>query len=271
MSLDAEGFPADDQKIAKLVVGLSDMQLVSAKTRQAELYHRLDLADPESDPESRAQRLILRDNEGGTLVDAFFGKKHWRRTGNVRTGIYLRRSGEAQSWLASGGEAVEGSMVAWLDKIIVDIPPDRLARVAIRPAAFPTYEILRESPEEIFLLPALPPGRAVDGSELRRISGTLAGLTFTDLKAVAELPAGEDSDSAVFQTFDGLEIRLQRHLADGEGWITVEARSTAGDAALADVAEAINRRLKPWAFKLQKRIADRLGTAMEDLLDPARS
>jgi hypothetical protein len=154
VSADAGGFPADDRKIAKLVVGLSDMQLVSAKTRQAELYHRLDLADPEGDPESRAQRLVLRDNEGVALVDAFFGKKYWRRTGNARTGIYLRRSGEAQSWLASGGEAVEGSLVAWLDKVIVDIPPARLARVAIRPAASPAYEILRESPEEIFLMPA---------------------------------------------------------------------------------------------------------------------
>ena len=36
-------------------------------------------------------------------------------------------------------------------------------------------------------------------------------------------------------------------------------------------AATINRRLKPWAFKLQKRIIDRLGTAMEDLLDPAGS
>ena len=53
------GFSVDAEKVAALVTSLSDMRLVARKTSRADLYGRLDLADPETDPESRALHVAV--------------------------------------------------------------------------------------------------------------------------------------------------------------------------------------------------------------------
>lgn len=58
---DVGGYPVDGAKVGLLVSSLSDMRLVAEKTNKPELYARLDLADPASDPKSSARHIILTD------------------------------------------------------------------------------------------------------------------------------------------------------------------------------------------------------------------
>jgi hypothetical protein len=256
---DVGGYPVDSAKVGVLVSSLSDMRLVAEKTNKPELYARLDLADPASDPKSSARHIILTDAEGEVLVDAFIGKKLWRHTGGARTGTYLRRAGEAETWLASGGETIERDVSEWLDKRIIDIATARLARVELAPEGQTPYEILRDGEVEPFLLPALPEGGAVSESELNRLAGTKP-LADTDLPA--------ERDRGRFITFDGLEILAEHARLGEEDWMVfaVSAGENASEETRAEAA-TLHERLSPWAFRVPDYIAQRVATPLEELVE----
>jgi hypothetical protein len=262
------GFEVNGEKVAALVTSLSDMRLVAQKTSRPELYGRLDLADPEEDPESRALHIVLSDAGGDVLAEAVFGKKRWRRTGSERTGIYIRRPGEEMTWLASGGETLEGAVEDWLQDEILDIKPDRRARIVIEPLGEDPYEIFRETAEEPFLLPDLPEGGIVGESSLNRIAGTLAGLKFDDLRPLQTMNLPSERDRGRFVTLDGLEITTERMSIDDDFWMVLQfgAGEDAGEEVRAEAAK-LNAKLGSWAFRIPNYVAERIATPLSDLLE----
>lgn len=262
------GFEVNGEKVAALVTSLSDMRLVAQKTSQPELYGRLDLADPEEDPESRALQIVLSGAGESVLAEATFGKKRWRRTGPERTGIYIRRPGEVMTWLASGGETLEGAVENWLQDEILDIKPDRLARIVIEPIGEDRYEIVRENAEEPFLLPDLPEGGVVGESSLNRIAGTLAGLKFDDLRPMQTMDLPSERDRGRFATFDGLEVTTERMSINDDFWMVLQfgAEDDASDEVKTE-ATRLNKKLGSWAFRIPNYVAERIATPLSDLLE----
>ncbi len=267
------GFSANDEKIRRIIASLSDMRLVEAKTRRPELYGRLDLANLEEDPKSKVKHLSLADSEGQVLAEAFFGKKLWRRTGNERSGIYLRRPDDKRAWLAGGGETMEASLSNWLAQEILDIRSEEFRRIEIAPVGEQAYEIFRSAAGEPFLLPDLPVGRSVAISELDRVAGTLAGLNQQDVRSRAEVGLSplrdpKTLDRATFETLDGKEIMVARTSVGDESWMSFSIKALAGaDEKAKEEAEKLNARLAPWAFKVPGYVAERIGTPMESLLE----
>ncbi|MDX1401790.1 MAG: DUF4340 domain-containing protein [Kiloniellales bacterium] len=272
---DRDNFPADGDKIARVVAALSDMRLVAEKTSRKDLFSRLELDDPSINPESRAKRLVLKDKDGNLLVDAYFGKKRWRPTGSERSGTYLRLAGEDTTWLASGGEVLEPFLKDWLEDDVLDIRAEELLTIEISPAGGTSYKLTRDSLHEPFILPDLPPGRSVAASALNRLAGTLAALKHQDVLPRAEVGLSElrdpnSLDQAVFVTQSGLKIALSHSAAGEENWIAIRVHATpeADDETWRE-AELLDARLSPWAFKIQGAISQRLSASLEDFLEPA--
>jgi Domain of unknown function (DUF4340) len=146
-ALERFGYPVDSAKVRALIVALADMRLVEAKTRLPERYPRLEVEDPtEADAKSRLLRAEGAD--GKVLAEAILGKRQHRLTGNQAAGTYLRRPGEEQSWLASGGVDLDTAVVDWLDDQIVDLDPERIGRIEIRPEAGAGYVVRRDGVEQ---------------------------------------------------------------------------------------------------------------------------
>jgi hypothetical protein len=273
---DAEGwnapeyhsYPVSAGKVGRLVSSLSDMRLVAEKTSKPELYARLDLADPASDPTSSARHIVLSDADGKVLADAYIGKKLWRHTGGERTGTYMRRAEEAETWLATGGEPIDRDLLDWLDKGVMDIATARLARIEIAPAGQTPYEILRDGETEPFILPALPEGASVGESALSRIAGTLAGLKLEDVKPADEVTLPTERNRGHFVTFGGLEITAEHARLDEENWVTFGV-TTGADASEDTRTEALalQEKLSPWVFKLPDYVAKRLTTPLEQVVE----
>ena len=96
-------------------------------------------------PDAKSRLLRAESADGKVLAEAILGKRQHRLTGNQSAGTYLRRPGEAQSWLASGGvrpRAPRSSI--WLDDQIVDLDPERIGRIEIRPDAGAGYVVRRD-------------------------------------------------------------------------------------------------------------------------------
>jgi len=207
------------------VVALADMRLIERKTAQPEHYGRLEVEDPGAeDAKSRLVRLEAAD--GTVLAEAIIGKQRHRLTGTEPSGTYLRRPGEATSWLASGGVQIGEEVTRWLDHEIVDLNSRAIERIAIEPVAEPGYVVERDRPDGAWRMADLAEGEALkDDPDFARLTGAVSDLRLEDVKPRDQLSWPAESNLARIRTFDGLEMTVRLAKIDDQYWATFDARA----------------------------------------------
>ena len=116
---DRDAYPANFARIRQTLRGLADAQIFEAKTANAEFYERLgvrDIADPEAAgteldiqaPGYSTRVIIGRTDEGGGSL------------------AYVRRAGDAQSYLVTASLDPGSQSADWLDTAILDLPSARV-------------------------------------------------------------------------------------------------------------------------------------------------
>jgi hypothetical protein len=224
-ALERFGYPVDSDKVRALVVALADMRLIEAKTRLPERYARLEVEDPDAE-DARSRMLRVESADGKVLAEAILGKRQHRLTGNQAAGTYLRRPGEEQSWLASGGADIATDVVDWLDEEIVDLDPGRIGRIALRPESGAGYVVRRDGAGEPLELADLEADERVrEDADLERLAGAFAQMRLEGVKPRAELAWPEEHHSATATSFDGVELTIQLARIDGEPWALLSARA----------------------------------------------
>ena len=223
--LERYGYPVDRAQVRDVVVALADMRLIERKTAQPEHYGRLEVEDPgAADAKSRLVRLEAAD--GTVLAEAIIGKQRHRLTGTEPSGTYLRRPGEAISWLASGGVQIGEEVTRWLDHEIVDLNSRAIERIAIEPVAEPGYVVERDGPGEEWRMADLAEGEALkDDPDFARLTGAFSDLRLEDVKPRDQLSWPAESNLARVRTFDGLEMTVRLAKIDDQYWATFDARA----------------------------------------------
>jgi Domain of unknown function (DUF4340) len=299
-ALERFGYRVEEDQVRALVVALADMRLIEAKTRLPERYGRLEVEDVDAE-DAKSRLLRVESADGKVLAEAIFGKQQHRLTGNQAAGTYLRRPGEAQSWLASGGVAIDGKVAGWLDDEIADLAAERIARIEVRPESGPGYVVQRDGEGKPLQLADLAEGEtAKDGADLDRLAAAFAGLRFEDVKPRRELAWPKAHHTAAATTLDGVELTAQLAKIDGEPWAIFDARQVEAVAARAPAspapgngeaegteavdigeegesaaeeapltADELNERAQPWAYKVSTFVFDRLTAPRSDWLDDA--
>src|SRR5215831_17707232 len=92
-------YPAAAGKIPQIVLAMADMTLVEPKTQKADLHQRLEVDDA---GKGKSTLVTLKDRSGGPLAELIVGKRRYDRLGAGNDGVYVRKPGDAQAWLASG-------------------------------------------------------------------------------------------------------------------------------------------------------------------------
>ena len=233
-ALERYGYPVDRRRVRELVVALADMRLIERKTAQPEFYDRLQVEDPGA--ENAKSHLVRLESEGGTvLAEAIIGKQRDRLTGTEPSGTYLRRPGEAASWLASGGVEIGEEIAQWLDDQIVDLNGRAIERIRIQPVGKPGYVVERDDPGGELRMADLAAGEAIkEDADFARLTGALADIRLQDVKPRDQLSWPAASDLAQIETFDGLEMTVRLAKIDDQYWATFDARAiepTGGAAA----------------------------------------
>jgi len=260
-------YPASPAKIRRLLLGLSELTLVEPKTQRPDLFARLDLDDPATGKGTLVQ---LQDRQGKPVVNLIVGKQRRDRLGGGRDGVYVRKPGENQTWLARGKIDVSGAAVHWLHRRIIDISQSRIASLSLKAPDESAVLLHRDSGTMPFAL-ADPPADAQlkPASALAAPAAALAGLELEDVKPAPELTVPEEGvQTATFETFDGLkiEVRLFRH--DNADWAAISVSGS--DSALAE-AKALGANLGHWVYALPAERAKLLRTRLADLLQPAKN
>jgi hypothetical protein len=230
------GYPVEPRELRELVLGVANLRLVEAKTADPARLKRLELDNPAAEAAKSRQVELL--GEGGEPIAAVVvGKGKPGLYGGGRGGVYVRRAGEPQSWLAAGELEVPGDALDLMDQTVVDIPAEQVARVTLRPAggAAPIRLHRPDPAAQAFAVDAaLPEGRALDPGSVDQVAGALSGLTLQDVKPAADLAVPADAPRSRFETVDGVAVEATvATLGEGdaaERWVLLEA-STADPAA----------------------------------------
>lgn len=275
------GFPVDAGKIQALARSLVAARLLEAKTDRPERHARLELEDPTVE-KAKSRLVVLSDANGSVILSLIVGKTRYGVFGPGRGGVYARRADEQRAWLLDRRIEVPEEPIDWIERRILDVPRDQVARVVLRPGTGEQLVAARTGAEATELtLAGVPEGRAADKDKLDRLAGTLADLTLQDVKPAAAIAFAADAPRARFETVSGLVVEavIQK---EGQGddavfWVKLGASSgtpLAGEASpdgkpVAEQVAALAPRLDGWAFKLSRWTAERLVWTLDDLLQPA--
>ena len=259
-------YPAAAGKVRQIALALADLLLVEPKTQQPGFYSRLDVEDPGS---GKSTLVTLKDKSGATLAELIIGKRRFDRLGTGTDGVYVRKPGDTQAWLARGSLEFSDQLSSWLDRRILDIPEKRIAKASLTQPDGTKLVIIRAKPEDKFAVEGAP-ADAKFKSETTTGEPALAldGLDLDDVKPLGDMPVPDkDVVTASFTTFDGLTVDVRMLDKDDAHWV---ALSAVGSGAAEAEAKAINDKGSRWTYAVPSYKAAQLKMKLADLLEPAK-
>lgn len=202
------GYLANIGKVRELLVGLAELEVLEAKTKNPELYGKLGLQDVAAEG-SMSHVVTIKDAGGQTLADAVVGTRRPAKGGDPgQDEVYLRQPNNPQTWLTIGKVPVESMPSEWLDKAIFAVETKRVKDVQITHPDGTTLELEKHSPEDVdYHVVDLPKGSKIQSQfTLNNMVSTLSDLSLDDVKSAKDVSSkGKKVVTAVFETFDGLE------------------------------------------------------------------
>jgi len=206
-----DGFEAAFDRVTELLRTLSQARLAAPRTANPDWYARLGVQDP-GNPDASGRRIDFPQRDLPSLIVG--------QTDPTDAGSFVRRAGEAQSWLADAVIEVPVDPVVWLERAIMDIPASEIARIVIRHADGETVRLERAGEEGTdFVLLDVPEGRSA-GQAFRRtaIANGLRALNLDDVRRFVP-PVPDEATRVLFETVDGLNFVARLFERDGFHWV----------------------------------------------------
>jgi hypothetical protein len=259
-------YPAAAGKVRQIVLAMADMMLVEPKTQKADFYPRLDVEDP---GKGKSALVTIKDKAGAPLAELIIGKRRYDRLGAGNDGIYVRKPGDAQAWLARGSLEFSDQVSSWLDRRILDIPEKRIAKVVLTQPDGGKLVINRAKPEDKFAVEDAPAdAKFKSDTATSEPAMALETLDLDDVKPAAEMPIPDkDVVTASFTTFDGLTVDARLLDQDNLHWVALTAAGTGqAEAEAKQIADKVSR----WSYAVPLYKANQIKTKLADLLEPAK-
>lgn len=275
--VERSGYAARTAKVHQTVVGLARLELLEPKTRLEKRYGKLEVENPDGQA-ALSKRLTLKAEDGAIMAQLIVGKRKFGLVGRDDSGVYLRKSGNAQSWLARGKFGIDVKARDWLEQGIIDLAADRIRRITIRHPGGETLTAQKTTAaDRHFAVIDLPAGaKLISAGAADSLAGGLAGLELEDVaKADTVAFAADAVVTAEFTTFDGLVVRAEIVEHDEQPWLRLSANADAApdtDAGkkAADEAGDIGARTGGWAYRIPAYTASSLRTRPGDLIEAAK-
>ena len=291
-----ERYPADPDRIHRLILGAADMKRIEPKTSKPELYPKLWLEDPAGE-DAKSVRYALEDSSGATLANWVLGDRRPSKADATRTELYIRVADDPLAWLVDGSVPGGPTIIDWLDRAVARIDRERLRAVEVVHKDGRVIAVDKSIPQDNdFVLRGIPADREVDSQyRINDIGRFLEDLRFEDVAPTSSLDfAGSMDKRMQVTTFDGLRVHIDTVMRDGDTWVKlraevdeelVEASGDDTDASegatgaeskdtpealrpLDDVraeSERMNARWKGWAYELPSFKRDYIAKSMDEL------
>jgi len=286
------GYPAAFEKIRNTLIEIAALNTIEPRTSKPELYEKLQVEDVESELSSSIRVTAAAGDE--IVADLIVGRTRPTQEGG---GVFVRKAGEEQSWLAEGSIQPQRKFVQWLDRNIVNADQRRIRRVEMTRPDGQGVVISKQHPaDEAYTLETpVPEGRKVKpDSELRALASITDFLILEDVRPQDEVDFASSPIIDRFLTFDGLELVMEVVEQDDRSWVRVTAGPTerfegldafveehkgqdSREGRIADQMKtpeeiekeiaAINDRVDGWAYRVTDYKTGKLKTTIEDITE----
>lgn len=285
-------YAGDASKINGLLLALEEATLLEEKTSNPDNYAALGVQDLSAD--ATGSRIELAGVE--PPIKLIVGK-----SATAGSGTYVRRAGEAKSWLIGKQLNAPADAAAWLKRDLLDIGADRVQEAQVQVGANARYTAAKaQRADANFDVTPLPKGRELSSvSAANAVAQTLVALQLDDVRPANELASEKPAGVAHYRTFDGLTLTVTGYARDDKRWITVQAAFDEASAkrfhlpaAAADTknaadkqepakdanslqasidkvraeADALGMRVNGWAFAIPQYKYDAIFKPLEELL-----
>ena len=267
---DRGGYPVQETKLRGMLTALTELRLVEPRTSDPTQFATLGVEDPNA--KGAASNLLrVQDAKGEAMVAVIVGHRRVRTQGNVPDEVYVRRPEAKESWLAEGSLEVDADPQLWLDRDIMNIDHNRIAKVSVK-RGDSTLQFARGSDKLTLAEPADHP--KLDDYKLEDVARGLELLTFDDVHPTATTPDTKLGET-VFSTSDGLSVTVTVFRAPPGAAAKPEADrdilaqfSVSGDDKSKPEADRLAARLHGWTYQLGAWKQKALLPSMDDLKAP---
>ncbi len=224
---DRAGYPADWDKVRRLLADFAEATIVEPKTAIAERYAKLGVEDIAA--EDAGGVLVTLGAESGEAGPALIVGE----ANNAGTGRYVRRPDEAQSYAVTGLFEAPKQVTDWLDKKVLDIPASRIEEVLIRHAGGELVHARRQADDKTnFELINLPAGRELSSQwAVNALPNSLTNVLIDDVQPRSGNPDFAADVTVLFVTAEGLNVELALDKQDEAYWLAIDANAEPAKAA----------------------------------------
>jgi hypothetical protein len=259
---DRGNYPADFDEVRRTLISLAQLTTIAPKTARPDWLKHLGLETP---PSGNGTQITVKDRQGAVLAQLIAGNVEELGDPSGAKGLFVRRPGENQAWLARAVFATHGDIGSWMMKRVADIGPARLKSVTIMPISGAGFTVGRATPNDPVGVEGLPPTAQPDVQLVNEIGFAVATLSVEDVRPAGAVDfAGAARVTAA--SFDGLVVQFELKQQPDGVWARITAKAAA--PAAAEEAAAINARTGGWAFRLTAEKARVLLVDRQRLLTP---
>lgn len=226
---DRAGYEANVRVVRKVFNALAEAKLVEAKTSNPENYTKLGVEEVKKED---AQGVLLTVEGLSNSVNIIFGNDG----SSGKNTQYVRMMGEEQSWLINKKINFRRDTTEWLQKDLLDIPPERIKTVEIKHPDGIVVNIANtgNAAYEFELDAVIPADKKLSESEIYQVANALSSLQLRDVAAFDTL--SKDAIQPIvttFKTYDGLTIVTTAYglenAVDVEPYFTIDIAFNAAD------------------------------------------
>lgn len=275
-------YPADFDLVKRALIDLSDTKILERKTDSPEQYALLGVDSMEEGGESLSLTMLNGDK---TIAGLILGNERETTTTVGAKQFYVRRAGEARTWLAEGYLNINPLMLNWIKSEVINIARERIVAVNIIQPTGLIASLVNLGEKDKFGTP-----QALDKTVFKYeqlgydIAGTLFQLRMEDVQAADGFSRGDaEVVTAEFITFDGLKVITETSFNDGFYFTTFNAEYDASaikpapddiqklsvlktaEQVQAEVA-MINSELHPWIYRFSGFVGTNLMRAKSDMV-----
>lgn len=245
------GYPVEPEKVRELLVKLARTELVEAKTRDPQRYALLELGDPAKDG-AKSTLVRMGDDAGKTVGELVVGKKRASAFGRGKSGSYVRRPGDDQTWLANVELDASTSVSDWVKPVFFRMALGEMSNLTLDPPDGDSIKIVADpAKKDTFKFESIPTGKKPKaGVDATVMIKALETLEMTDVRQTAEakVQKGTSSISAVLETTDAMKLQFKvLKVGENDRWLSIDVLA---EGKKKDVAKKLKEELEGWQFKI---------------------
>ena len=270
------GYPVKTDAVRDLVASSAELSFEEARTSDPARYGDLGLADPAAAKEAKTKTVtatpisatsgeagagkeVVFRTSAGELGDIVIGNRD-ATVGGAGGGMFVRRKGEPQAFLARGAVRLPYSRSDWFVPVDLDVKRSEIKKVELTGGGRDAVEANAEKPGQLALA-NVPEKRAADTFKVSRLATVIESFTFQDVRKATK--AADDARRMVVDVDGGLRLTLTSVGDITEGWVQIAAEAT--NEAKQEAAKAINAKVDGFEFRLPSNQSEILGWTNTDL------